>query len=133
MSYILGYTPFIFSIVILVSSLLTYVVYAHDKTAATHGNWRVPEKTLHLLSLLFGWPGAMVAQEKLRHKTKKRGFRFVFWLTAFANMGLIYGLHTPYGVSVTNDAVVHAESLITNYVRNQNAHTVLKSLIALRH
>lgn len=36
-------------------SLLTYLAYAKDKLAAQKGTWRVPEKTLHLLSLFFGW------------------------------------------------------------------------------
>ena len=41
-----------------------------------------------LLSLGFvgGWPGAIVAQQVLRHKTAKRTFRIRFWLSVAANI-----------------------------------------------
>jgi uncharacterized membrane protein YsdA (DUF1294 family) len=79
---------------------LTYLAYIKDKSAAEKGAWRVPEKTLHLLSLCFGWPGAMVAQERLRHKTKKVSFRIIFWLTVFANIGVVYSFHTTEGAKL---------------------------------
>lgn len=62
-------------------NLLTFVVYAMDKGAAQSGQWRVPEKNLHLLALAGGWPGAWVAQQTLRHKSSKAEFRVVFWVT----------------------------------------------------
>lgn len=65
--------------VYLILSLLTFIMYAVDKSAAKEGAWRPPESTLHLLSLAGGWPGAVVAQQKLRHKSKKQSFRTVFW------------------------------------------------------
>ena len=66
---------------LLAVNLLTFWVYAADKNAARHGRWRVPEKHLHLLSLLGGWPGAWLAQQAMRHKSSKRAFRGVYWLT----------------------------------------------------
>jgi uncharacterized membrane protein YsdA (DUF1294 family) len=69
-------------------SLLTFIIYAKDKSAAKNGSWRTPESTLHLLSLLGGWPGALIAQQTLRHKFKKESFRSVFWTTAFLNCGV---------------------------------------------
>lgn len=36
---------------------------------------------LHALELLGGWPGALLAQQLLRHKTKKTSYQVVFWLT----------------------------------------------------
>ncbi|WP_443082025.1 DUF1294 domain-containing protein [Synechococcus sp. BA-132 BA5] len=41
-------------------SFLTFLVYAVDKSAAINGRWRTPEKTLHLLSVGGGWPGALL-------------------------------------------------------------------------
>jgi uncharacterized membrane protein YsdA (DUF1294 family) len=63
-------------------SLVTYAVYAADKSAARKRRHRVPERTLHLLALLGGWPGALLAQRVLRHKTSKPHFLLVFRLTA---------------------------------------------------
>ncbi|MCU7808591.1 MAG: DUF1294 domain-containing protein [Candidatus Thiodiazotropha sp. (ex Semelilucina semeliformis)] len=74
----------IFAIYITVS-LITFVIYARDKSAARRGAWRTKESTLHILSLLGGWPGALVAQQKLRHKSKKQSFRVVFWITVIVN------------------------------------------------
>jgi len=81
----------------MVTSVLTFVMYAVDKSAAQKGAWRTQESTLHMLSLAGGWPGALVAQQKLRHKTKKQSFRSVFWLTVFLNCGAFVWLLTPIG------------------------------------
>ncbi len=81
----------------LVASLITFVTYALDKSAAMKGNWRTPESTLHMLSLLGGWPGALVAQQKLRHKSKKQPFRFIFWFTVATNCGAFVWLLSPSG------------------------------------
>ena len=71
--------------------IITYAMYAKDKAAAQSGNWRTPESTLHLLSALGGWVGAMVAQTYLRHKSQKAEFRAVYYLTVVINMaGLLF-------------------------------------------
>ena len=67
-------------IVALTLSGLTYWIYAVDKRRAEEGLWRVPEAHLHLLELLGGWPGAFLAQRRLRHKCSKGSYQFVFWL-----------------------------------------------------
>lgn len=79
--------------------MLTFVVYAMDKSAAARGAWRTPESTLHFLALACGWPGALIAQEQLRHKSKKQEFRLVFWLTVLVNTSLFIWLHTPAGMT----------------------------------
>lgn len=66
-------------------SVVTFAAYGLDKRAARKGNWRISESTLHLLALLGGWPGALVAQGVFRHKTSKQPFRTVFWITVFLN------------------------------------------------
>ena len=70
-------------------SLAAYVAYARDKAAAERRARRTPENSLHLLGLLGGWPGALVAQQQFRHKTAKLSFQMVFWLTVLANLGLL--------------------------------------------
>ena len=74
----------------LLMSLITYAVYAADKTAARQGRRRVPERTLHLLALLGGWPGALLAQQRLHHKTRKPGFQLMFWLSVFSHGTVLF-------------------------------------------
>lgn len=76
-------------------SLATFIVYWGDKRAARRGQWRVPERTLHGLALACGWPGALLARQSLRHKSGKRSFARMFWLTVVANVALFTVLATP--------------------------------------
>lgn len=71
----------------LVMSLTCFVAYAIDKSAARSGSWRTPERTLLLLGLVGGWPGGVLAQQWLRHKTSKRSFQQLFWCSVAANVG----------------------------------------------
>lgn len=71
------------------ASLASYVAYASDKAAAGKGARRTPERTLHVLDLLGGWPGALVAQRQFRHKTAKPAFQWLFWSTVLANLALL--------------------------------------------
>jgi len=73
-------------------SVITFIVYAFDKSKAKRGAWRIKESTLHLLAILGGWPGAALAQQYLRHKSQKRPFRLVFWLTVIVNMFVLFWL-----------------------------------------
>lgn len=82
-----------------VVSLLTFSMYAADKTAARKGTSRTPESTLHLLSLAGGWPGALIAQQQFRHKTKKPSFRAVFRITILLNCSTFVWLLTPSGAA----------------------------------
>lgn len=74
------------------ASLIAFLAYALDKSAARNRRRRIPERHLHLFSLLGGWPGAWAAQQLLRHKTSKRAFRWVFWATVLVNCGMLTGL-----------------------------------------
>ena len=91
--------------VYVVMSLVTYVVYALDKSASIRDEWRIPENTLHMLSLAGGWPGAMLAQDWLRHKSVKQPFRKLFWTTIFLNLCGLAWLLTPEGSSIFNSIV----------------------------
>jgi uncharacterized membrane protein YsdA (DUF1294 family) len=67
-------------------SLACFIAYALDKSAARRGERRTPESTLLMLGLFGGWPGALLAQQWLRHKTVKQPFRQMFWFTVAVNV-----------------------------------------------
>ena len=66
-------------------SLLCFAAYALDKAAARAGRRRTPESTLLLMGLAGGWPGAVLAQQWLRHKNAKAAFQWRFWMTVGVN------------------------------------------------
>lgn len=66
-------------------SLASFLLYWWDKDAAGAKRWRTAEDTLHLLDLLGGWPGALIAQQQFRHKTVKASFQTMFWITVLLN------------------------------------------------
>lgn len=75
----------------LFSSTIAYQVYKSDKLSAKEGSNRVPEKALHFFGLFFGWPGALVAQKRFRHKTAKASFQLTFWFTVAINILIAAG------------------------------------------
>jgi uncharacterized membrane protein YsdA (DUF1294 family) len=79
----------------LAASLLCFIVYAVDKSAAKANRQRVSERMLLLLGLLGGWPGAIVAQQTLRHKTQKASFRRPFWASVVVNLLVFAVFATP--------------------------------------
>jgi uncharacterized membrane protein YsdA (DUF1294 family) len=82
-------------VVYLLASVVAFVAYARDKSAARKRGWRIRESTLHMLSLAGGWPGALLAQRTLRHKSSKQPFQTVFWLTVMINCGALILLLSP--------------------------------------
>lgn len=82
-------------LLISVINLITYWMYSQDKEAAQQNNRRVPENTLHILSVLGGWPAAHLAQQRLRHKTQKQPFRKIYFCTIAFNILLILWLISP--------------------------------------
>ncbi|MDI1307957.1 MAG: DUF1294 domain-containing protein [Methylotenera sp.] len=69
-----------------ITSLVTFIFYWLDKRAAKNNSQRTSETTLQSLSLIGGWPGALLAQRIFRHKTSKKSFRITFWIQVFLNI-----------------------------------------------
>ena len=61
------------------ASAACLALYAFDKHAAVHRRARTPERTLLLVALLGGWPGALLGQRWLRHKSSKTSFLVKSW------------------------------------------------------
>ena len=87
MTYVLGYLA-----VLTVMSGVTFIAYGLDKKRAGGLRRRIPERTLHVLGVLGGWPGALVAQRRFRHKTRKASFRLAFWFVVLLHVTLVMGL-----------------------------------------
>lgn len=73
-------------ILYLLLSLITFLLYWQDKIKAKKDEWRTPENKLHFFSLIGGWPGALIAQRRLRHKSSKQSFLVVFYITVILNI-----------------------------------------------
>ena len=72
-----------------VASIAAYFTYKHDKEAAQVGARRINEWTLIGLGLIGGWPGALVARHRFRHKTRKIAFRVAYWLSVALNVAAL--------------------------------------------
>ncbi len=81
---VLGYPIWVVGI-----SVVAFLFYGWDKHQAKNDGWRVPEKRLHALAFLGGWPGAMLGQQFFRHKTQKTDFKIANWLAAGLHAALV--------------------------------------------
>ncbi|MDG2032021.1 MAG: DUF1294 domain-containing protein [Phycisphaerales bacterium] len=71
-------------------SLLAFIVFGVDKRAARKGRRRVPERRLHLLELLGGFPGALLAILLFHHKSSKPRFLVVTVLAVLGNLAALF-------------------------------------------
>lgn len=97
---VLGELPFVVLALYLVASSATFIAYALDKSAARHERRRISENTLHLLAVIGGWPGALLAQQLLRHKSSKESFRALFWVTVALNCCVLLWMLSASGAAV---------------------------------
>jgi uncharacterized membrane protein YsdA (DUF1294 family) len=78
--------PFLIVWIYCLMSIFTFGTYALDKSAARRKQRRIRENILHSLSLLGGWPGAVIAQRFLNHKSRKQSFQIMFLSTIALNL-----------------------------------------------
>ena len=65
-------------VVLTVMNLLAFALMGIDKMKAKRGAWRIPEKTLFLVTALFGALGGTLGMKVFRHKTKHWYFKWGF-------------------------------------------------------
>ena len=102
---IVGRLPNVVLWLYLGASMIAFVAYALDKSAAIHARRRTEESTLHLIGLIGGWPGALAAQQLLRHKSSKASFQGVFWVTVAVNCCGLGWLLTTAGTDALRDFI----------------------------
>jgi uncharacterized membrane protein YsdA (DUF1294 family) len=81
------------AIYLLLINAMTYVAFFCDKQRAIRGARRWPERNLLWLAALGGSPAAIVARQRLRHKTRKQPFS--------DRLIIIAGLHLGVGIGLT--------------------------------
>jgi uncharacterized membrane protein YsdA (DUF1294 family) len=64
----------------LIMSVVAIAAFAIDKQAAERGERRTPERTLHTIEALGGWPGALIALDLLKHKRQKMSYKITLYL-----------------------------------------------------
>ena len=91
-------TNFIYELLgywLLISGAVGFLAMGVDKAKARGGEWRVPEATLLIISLVGGALGAAIGAVVLHHKTSKPGFLVLFlpiimtWLLALRWVGFL--------------------------------------------
>lgn len=63
----------------LVMSLVSGLMHVADKRRAVRGRRRIPERSLHSMELVGGWPGAILMTRWLRHKTAKARYMWTLY------------------------------------------------------
>lgn len=69
---------YVFLAFLLVMNLIAFALMGIDKAKAKAGAWRIPEKTLFLVTALFGGLGGTLGMSFFRHKTKHWYFKYGF-------------------------------------------------------
>jgi uncharacterized membrane protein YsdA (DUF1294 family) len=82
--------PFlVLALYVLIISIITFLTFVTDKNYAEQGVWRTKEKTLLILTLFGGTPGALLAMNQFRHKTRKVSFISKFVVVVLIQVLLI--------------------------------------------
>lgn len=87
--------PAIILLIYALLSALTFTLYWKDKRAAINANHRTRESTLQTFSLLGGWPGGLMAQRILHHKSSKQSFLLTYWLMVLLNISGLFMITSP--------------------------------------
>ena len=75
--------------VIAVMNIAAFALMGHDKRCTRQGKWRVPEKTLFLVTACFGGLGGVLGMKVFHHKTKHWYFRVFFPVLLIVQIALL--------------------------------------------
>ena len=64
--------------VVAIINIVSFTLMEHDKRCARQGKWRVPEKTLFLVTACFGGLGGVLGMKVFHHKTQYWYFKWFF-------------------------------------------------------
>ncbi len=72
------------------ASVFTMIAYWRDKRAARRQRPRTRETTLHALAMIGGWPGALLAQRLIHHKSRKKVFVLLTIMIAICHLAITW-------------------------------------------
>lgn len=72
--------------VLFIWNLFTFVLMGADKFKAIKKKWRISEKTLFTISILFGGIGVASGMSLFRHKTKHMSFQVIIPFAVVINI-----------------------------------------------
>lgn len=76
---------------LIIINIIGFLVMYIDKQKAKKGKWRIPEKTIFIITVLGGGIGTISGMYKFRHKTQKLHFTIGLpAITILEIIGLIY-------------------------------------------
>jgi len=81
-------------LIIFIMSIITYISYAFDKRNSVKGKWRTKEKTLLMMSILFGACGGLLAMYMKRHKTQHWYFVLINWISLLLHLVIGYFIYS---------------------------------------
>lgn len=76
-------------IYLLLINIITFIVFAVDKTKAINGRWRIRESVLLGMSFIGGAIGGLLAMHICHHKTKKARFSIGLPIMLFIQIAMI--------------------------------------------
>ena len=75
--------------VVVVMNIVAFALMGHDKKRARQGKWRVPEKTLFLVTACFGGLGGVLGMKMFHHKTQHWYFKVFFPVLLIVQVALL--------------------------------------------
>ena len=83
-----------FIIYLLIINLIGFAIMFIDKEKAKRGSWRIPEKTIFIVTAIGGGIGTIAGMYKFRHKTKK--LKFTFGMPAILAIEIAILIYLPF-------------------------------------
>lgn len=81
-----------FIIYLVVINLIGFAIMFIDKEKAKRGSWRIPEKTIFIVTAIGGGIGTIAGMYKFRHKTKKGIFKYGLPFLLILDIALIIAI-----------------------------------------
>ena len=75
--------------IVVVMNIAAFALMGHDKKRARQGKWRVPERTLFLVTACFGGLGGVLGMKVFHHKTQHWYFKVFFPLLMVLQAGIL--------------------------------------------